>query len=285
MSALMKVFNVIKINLLSLLAFPLLLISLIAQLIMKAFEKALVFLGVGAAVIGLVILKAICKNPSGFLEGVTLIIVLLCFLGIISVIVLTVVYVFGSLASALSLLLITAIKFVLDFIFEISYRGYSALYEICETDHDALLGKSQSRYWSFACVFWHVLRLVNFVISKILSFILPLSVIASICLFGYSVFFIHSTINENLGIGVFTYLSLFPAVDAAFAVLYYLVLMVGIIIVILTLGYEWKELADSLEFGDSGLLLVLPDKTNGQIQLSETKPELLTGSSEERKAD
>lgn len=81
------------------------------------------------------------------------------------------------------------------------------------------------------------------------------------------------------------YLSLFPAVDAAFAVLYYLVLMVGIIIVILTLGYEWKELADSLEFGDSGLLLVLPDKTNGQIQLSETKPELLTGSSEERKAD
>lgn len=64
------VLKVIKVNILSLLAFPLFVVALAAKLVRQALEKFLVFVGVGAAVIGLVILKALIQDPGKFFQNI-----------------------------------------------------------------------------------------------------------------------------------------------------------------------------------------------------------------------
>lgn len=244
MTSVLKVF---KINLLALLAFPFLLIAITAKLILKALEKSLTFVGVGIAIFALYLLSLIFKNPGAILQGIALIIVLVILLGIIIIVIFYVFSLIASVASALFTAILTFINTILGFIFGIGHETYSMLYDSCKRDYEQLTSQSNEKYLTFSCVFWHLLRGFNFIITKLFAFALPLSMLGSIGLVAYSIYSVHKIVMKTFGIGIFTYLKLFPTVEWAFAVLYFVVALFAAVVVMISLGIEWSEWGKLLE--------------------------------------
>lgn len=274
MTSILKVF---KINILALLAFPFLLISIVTKLILKALEKALVLIGVGIALFGLFLLSLIFKNLGTFLDGIGIIIVMIFVGGIVTVIMIYVISIILSLGTTLFTLIHTIINTMLDFIFEIGHQAYSKLYDNCKNDYEQLIDQSNSKYLTFSCVLWHLLRGFNFVITKLFSFALPLSIAASIGLTVYSIYSVHSATMKTFGIGIFTYLKLFPIVELVFAVIYFVVALLAAIIVLLSLGAEWSEWGKLLELSTRDY------KTYTEMQLIDVNSDLLNNSFEDGK--
>lgn len=271
----LSILKVLKINLLALLALPLLLVSIAAKLIQKALEKALVFMGVGGAFLGLLLLSQIFKNPFGFFEGIGYFIAVLILFGSIIILVLFVLFMFGTVATALLTMIVAVLNSIFGFMFELSHEGYSKLYDICKCDYEELPDKAQSKYLIWGCVIWHLLRALNFIIIKLFSYALYISIAASIGLVAYSVGFAHTKVMKTFGIGIFTYLKLFPAVESVFAVLYFVVLLFGSVVVIISLGIEWSEW---------GMLLKASTQDYGsysQMKLMEMDTDLLNNSFED----
>jgi|LSQX01.2.fsa_nt_gb hypothetical protein len=238
MSAVLKVF---KINILALIALPLLLLSIAVKLVLKALEKALVFVGVGAAILGLGILSLIVKNPGGLLEGVgTMLAILILFGGIIIIIVM-VVLLFGTIAAQLFAVIMTIINGIFNFIYDKSHDGYCALFDICKSDYDELHNGTGGKGLRWFCVIWNLLRLFNFIIIKLFTFSLYISIAASVGLVAYCAYYFHNIIMKTFGISIFAYLKLYPPIESVFTVLYFAVLLLGTATVIISLGIEWRE--------------------------------------------
>jgi hypothetical protein len=130
---------------------------------------------------------------------------------------------------------------VSDYIFELSHNGYSKLYDICKSDYSKLTTKPRSISSAMACIIWSFLRGLNYIIIKILSIAYPLSIAASVGAVGFAVWSVYNLLSRTFGIGVFTYLGLFPPVESVFTVLYFIVLVAGTVIVLISLGAQWDE--------------------------------------------
>lgn len=241
-----KLFSILKINILSLLSFPLLLVSIASKLLLKALEKAMVFLGVGAALLGLALLKLFLNNPWGLFEGLGLIVVCLVFLGFIGVSIFVVVVLCGSLLAAVFSIILSAVSSVLSFIFEVGHEGYAKLHDVCKVEYDKLK-EGQTRYLAWKCPLWSLLRGFNLGVVILFSSARPISVVASIGLVAGSFFIVQNAVSRTFGISVFAYLKLFPAMEMVFTVLYFVVLVAASVIVILSLGIEWGEWGQMLK--------------------------------------
>lgn len=261
MSGMQKLLRVIKINALSILAFPLFIVSIVSKLARQALEKILVFIGVGAAIIGLIILKAFIKDPGGFLENLFMFLFLCVFT--VAGIVFLFVYLFGRILAALTSSMVLIFSGLLDFIYGICYKGYSSLCEICESDYGELK-RSGSKIPVIACVMWHIMRFINFVTIKLLSLSFPLSIAAGVCFLVYAITLISNESQKQYGMSIFEYLKALPALDAVFGVFYFAVPILGIIVILISLGIQWKELGEDLDtdFSESASLVNTPPDSN-----------------------
>jgi len=88
------------------------------------------FVGVGAAVIGLVILKALIQDPGKFFQNIFFLLIISLFT--IFSIVFVLIYLVGSLAAAITKTIIAALMAVFEYIFMYLYKGWSYLYDVCE---------------------------------------------------------------------------------------------------------------------------------------------------------
>lgn len=233
--------KLVKINILSLISFPLLLISITSKLLLKALEKALVFLGVGVALLGLFLLNLIFNNPNSLLNGISTLIVLIILFGVIILITFSVLILLGSIATAIFSMIISALMTILNFIFHISNNGYSKLYDICKKEHDSLVGELKDKRLSYICVLWHMLKYFNWIVVKLLSIAYPISIATSIGLVFYCIISVKTTISKTFGIGIFSYLKLFPTTNTVFTVLYFMLIVISCVIVLISLGIEWGE--------------------------------------------
>lgn len=235
------VFKVIKINVLALLSLPLFLISVGAKLVLKALEKALVFLGVGAALLTLFLLNGIFNNPGSFLNGLGTFVAVLILFGIIIAIVAGILVFFGSIAAAVVSFIVLILMSVLNFIFEFSHDGYSKLYDICKTDVEQLAASEEHGKAKHACLFWYVLKYFNIGIVYLFSAAFPVSIAAGAGFALYCFISVQAGVRSTFGIGIFSYLKLFPVINTVFSVLYFLIITISIVVVIISLGIEWGE--------------------------------------------
>lgn len=272
-----SILKIIKINILALLAFPLLLISIAIKMILKAFEKSLVFLGVAGVVFILYLLNLLINHWVAFFENLALIIAFSIVTGGLVALFLLIPFLLGSIAIVVISYITMILYVIFVILFETSYAGYSKLYDICKSDYNELSYKYQSKYPTFACVFWHLLRAFNFSIIKLLTLALPLSIVASVGLISYSIYIAFSKVQKTFGIGLFSYLNLFPFIQIVFAVLYFLVSVIGTAIIIYSLGVEWSEWGQMLSLSTQNYNNYI------QMQLSEINPNLANNFFEEGK--
>jgi len=152
-----KVLTALKINMLALLSIPLLLISMGAKLFEKTLEKAMVFFGVGAAVLILMLLREIINNIRGFLEAIgTILAIIIVFGGLILVILLVIVLA-GTIVTVAIAAVVKVLTAVADYIFRASHGGYSKLYDVCKSDYGLLTSEKRRVIPAIVCLFWSLL--------------------------------------------------------------------------------------------------------------------------------
>lgn len=243
-----NILKVLKINFLSLLALPFFLLTILAQLLMKAVQKTMVFIGLGAALFALFLLNLLFNNPGGFLDGLGTFFAILIVFGSIILIVAGILFLFGTVAAALVTAVISLLTTILDSAFHLCHNLYCQLFDICRRDHSALTADSASPALRLTCPFFYLMKGLNALIVFLLSIAGPLAICASIGIIGYLVYSVHRFTSQSFGLGIFAYLKLFPTVNVVFSVLYFVVVALGIATALVTLGMEWMEWGKLLKF-------------------------------------
>lgn len=244
-----KVLKIIKINVLSLIALPLLLVATACKLIAKALEKIAVILGMGLATWMLSLLFDFIKNPK---EGFQLVMNILVYMLIFGLIIL-VVYLLVTIAAAVVISVWNAIIGFFNSIYNATYVGFLNLYAICEDDYQYISLNGKKVQNALICLFYTILHGINQVIITVISFALPASYILSALVVIGSVWSINSHMQKVLGLNFFQYLGKLDLFSAIYGVVMLVAILAIFVVVLLSLGIEWHEWAQELRMTSSEL--------------------------------
>lgn len=240
--------KIVKINLLSIISLPLLLISTFSKLISKSIEKLLliVVLAVYTGIIALAL--EIFNNPGKSLDVVLTIIVLL----IIGSIIFAVIFIIISIASTLIASFIMLIKGMLEVIYEVFSNLYEMTLNICLKDFEYINDDNKKIKSSLLCIFFTILKIINRVIILFLSNGLKICIIGSLILAFGPIIYISSIVKKDFGIGIIEYVSMFNWYSNFHGILMYIIVIGGLCFILIGLGAEFEEWGEELAFSTSG---------------------------------
>lgn len=242
-----KFLKILKINLLSLIALPLLVLATISKLIVRSFDKATLLLKMSFVMLIIELIFELIQKPSELFDLVGLVILLFFLAGILFLIL-------SFLISILSAALVTLWSlfiYFFEFIYHICFSGYLHLSEICEKDYEIISLDGKKTANAFLCVFYTILSTCSKLISGIISLSLPCSILLSIGLVIYTITYANQYIKDAFGITILQYLQKFDLVTLIFAGLIYIVFIGSLITILLTLGFEWSEWSKELRMTSS----------------------------------
>ena len=238
-----KFIKILKINLLSIVALPLLLIATVSKLTAKALEKAALIIAMLMITLFIVMGFSFLKNPSGGLEVIIYMIVIF----VIAFVFIMIFFLLMSLAAATITAVWTFIISVFEGIYALTYNGFLSLYAVCESDYQYISLDGNKAANMALCLFFTILSAVNKLIVTVISFALPASIILSIFIVAESLFSMHRHVKASFGIGLWQYMGKFDTFSLVYGIVMYIAILSVFIVVLISLGVEWHEWAVELK--------------------------------------
>lgn len=238
-----KFIKILKINILSLIALPLLLIATASKLIAKALEKVAVILAMLVLTTFLIMGFEFVKNPSGGMETIVLLVVIFL-IGFVFVMLFILLM---TLAATFISVIWTAVISFFEIIYDLTYAGFLNLYAICESDYQYINLSGSKAANAALCLLFTILHGINKLIITVISFALPASFILSGLLVISSLISIHLELSRTFGIGLLQFVGKFDTFSAVYGIVMYIAIMATFIVVLLSLGIEWHEWAQELK--------------------------------------
>ena len=265
-----KALKIIKIDLLSLLAIPLLLLATFFKLVAKAFEKTTIFLGLALVALVILLLLTTATVPKDIGQLIIGFILISVCIGLIMLFV-------GWGFALISGLAIAAWSFLIslfDSLYELSYNGYLSLYTSCEADYKILSLNGKKVPNAIACIFYTILKGLSWLITTIVSLSYVIATVFSVGLVLITLFDLNKNIKDAFGLGIFQYMSMSPLHSVLFGILIYII-MIGVIIVgIMALASEWYEWGQELKMTGQEISNEITDLIKSELKMA-------SGSSEE----
>ena len=215
----MKFLKAIGINFLSILYIPIMLFSVAAGVLSKAFEKAKILFGAFLLIVGIYLLR--------YFGGEAILIAILLFFLFVFLFVLAV-----TIGTAVIMLAASVISGFFGII-EAIMKGFA----------DSIMGKcedmlSTKEIPNAACPFHLLAKLLEKGLNAVAAIAAPLSILGAMGVVVGTPIFMHFKLKHSLGIGLFKYLGLFPTVDVVFGVIYALCAIFAVALVLLSLGVD-----------------------------------------------
>lgn len=232
-----KLIKVIKINILSILALPLLLIATVTKLVARAFDKAVIIIKMLLVMLVVIAAFELLKNPESILQTIAYLIAVLLLGGLL-------IALLFWILSLISTFLAVIWKMIIAFfegIYNLSFSGYLKLSEICEADYLIISLKGSKVGNGFLCLFYSLLKGVNKLISGIVSLSFLLSIILSTGMVIGSLLYSNQQVKEAFGLNLFQYLGKFDAFSVVYGIVLYVALLAAAITILVSLGMEWYE--------------------------------------------
>lgn len=233
-----KITGVIKINILSLVAIPLLLLAVGVKMLSKALDKIMFLIGVAVILLGAWLSSIILQLPSEVLNTVLTVILIVAICAVITMII---VLLFRFASGVIT----TASTFVIDFLnrtYELFYRGYSALYHKCRRCYEEQLSEmTNPNLKKVLCLFYSILRVVNECIIFFATHALKLLILVIILLVVGTLFLLNRQTHAILGLNLFTTLGLFSVRDVLASAVPYAASVFCIGTLLISVGLEWNE--------------------------------------------
>ncbi len=228
-----NILKILKINILSLLALPLLLLATTSRFIAKALKKIGPMLGMSLFTIALILLFEAIKAPHSIFLRILILILFIIVL--------------GALIFAIHFLhpytILVRQYFILCFetIYDFTHNLYLKLYDSCTNDYHLLVLQSEQNVSMAACLFYTLLRGIHRLIAGFTSISLYLAMIGCGIITIGSIIHINSRTQTLLGLNLFRYLSKFDTLAVINGVTVYLAIIATICTVLLCLGIEWHK--------------------------------------------
>lgn len=260
-----KAFKILKINLLSIIAFPLLLLATASKLTAKALEKVAVILSMLFLTLMLVLGFEFFKNPSGGFQAIVYLIVFLVICSFIIFIIILLMKVAAAIISAIW----SAIIGFFEIIYDLTYTGFLRLFAICENDYQYISLNGKRVPNAIFCLFYTILRFFNKLIITIISFALPASIILSVLLVAGSLLSAHNHLKSTFGIGLFDFIGKFDTFSIVYGIVMYLAMIGIVILVLMSLGIEWYEWAQELKMTSEELAEDIAELRENELRLEQ----------------
>lgn len=264
-----KFLKVLKVNVLSLIALPLLLIATASKLIAKALEKVAVILSMLFLTIMLVLGFEFFKSPGSNFQAI-LYIVIFC---AIFFVIIAIFVILMHLAAAVVVAIWSGIIGFFESIYDWTYTGFLRLYASCENDYQYINLNGQKVLNAFLCLFYTILRIINKLIVTVISFALPASIILSVLLVAGSLLSAHSRVKDTFGIGLFDFIGKFDTYSKVYGIVMYVALIAMFVIVLMSLGIEWYEWAKELKLTSEELSEDIADLRKNELRLRQSEEE------------
>jgi len=271
-----RIIKIGKINLISILAFPLLLLATAAKLLAKAMEKLVTIVGIVFIVGAIAIAFELGKSPKAALDGILTVIICVIVGGIFSALI---IWILTMVSNVIITGAALAIK-LMNGLYTLIYSGYTVLYHICKKDYAKISGDGTPLLNGLCCIFFTLLCVVNRAIIFFVTHAVKILVLCSMVLMINSLLEMNKSTQAVFGINLFGYLGLFPIYDIINGVVLYLAVMLGIIVLFLSLGMEWREWGMEMDISTFGYKDSVKDIVENRDYLSE---DLLNGLQVENK--
>ena len=264
-----KALKVLKINLLSLIALPLLLLATTFKLVAKAFEKITIFLALGLVALIAIALLATAHPKSAFdlIAGILI-------AGLVGGLVFLLLGWIFTLISSVVILVWNGIISLFSSLYELTYNGYLSLYTTCEADYKILSLNGRKVPNAIACLFFTILKGLSWLITTIVSLSYVLAIIASAGIVLITLIDLNGNVKTTFGMNLIQYAGKNPLHSVIFGILMY-VIMIGIGIVgIIALASEWYEWGQELRVTGKEISEEITDLIKSELKMA-------SGSSEE----
>ena len=262
--------KILKINGMSLLALPLLLVATFFKLLAKAFEKITIFLAMGFFALVLIVLLTSGLTPKNLLQFLAVIVGVVAVFGVS-------ILVFSWILSAISgvmMVIWNAIISLFDNLYEISYNWYLSLFTTCEADYRILSINGKKVPNAIACIFFTILKGVSWCITMLVSLSYIIASIFSVGLVIITLISENSTLKHDFGMNLIQYTKHCQTHSILFGIFLYIVI-VGIIIVgVMALASEWYEWGQELRMTSNEISKKVTDLVKSDLKMA-------TGTSEE----
>ena len=259
-----KFFKVLKVNLLSIIALPLLILATVCKLIAKAMEKLPVIIGI-LVFTGLLALGfEFVKNPDSGMNVIAGIIVAFIVAGLI---ILVLIVIARLAATVVSVIWYTIIAFF-DAIYNVTYTGFLKLFAICENDYQYISLNGKKGLNAVLCLFYTVLRVINRIIVTVVSFALFASIALSILLIGGALIGLSGSYQKDFGLNLFEAAARFDTFSLVYGIVMFICIMAVFVVVLLSLGIEWHEWAMELKVTSDELIENIKELQNYDLSVA-----------------
>lgn len=272
-----KIQKIIEINVLSIIALPLLLLATAAKLAAKAMEKAVTIIGAVFILLGISLIFELCKNPSGWLEGIGIVIICLVLGGIFIAIA---IWILGIISGAVAVVVAVIIA-LLNGIYELIYGGYVRLYHKCKLEYAIVEQDSNGLIIGLSCLFFTLLRMINRAIILFVTHAIKVFALGSVAIVIGSLVLCNRHIQSQFGIHLLAYIKLFPMYSIVYGVVMYLAVIAAVVIILMSLGLEWSEWGSEMDIFTSDYQAFV-DSVSGIGELHQESLQDMQGIDEKR---
>lgn len=263
-----KTLNILLINILSLIALPFFLLSILFSILSAAYKKVGVFLALAfAGVIGYLLLPLIPTSLIGWVETIITIVAFVVVFGVLVVIIMAM----FSLMGAVAALFFAIGSFILDGLYSITYFVYMLLFGICESKYQELSINGKKTQNAIICPFYSLLKGCSRLIMIIIPFAFPASIVIGALIVIKTLMDLNHTVSTSLGLGLFEFLKKFEAPSLLLSILVYLYFIGLIVGLIIQFGMEMRIWAMELDADTFELSKELGGMMDQKIHLSVDK--------------
>ena len=232
-----KISRILKINFMALLAIPLLLLATFFKLLAKALEKLGIFLALGLLALIITALTKVWPMPHNMGEALLRILIVV---GGFAVIFFLVSWLFALTFQVVVMVWNTLIS-VFNTLYDKTYTRYLSLYASCESDFKVLSINGEKAANAFACIFFTILKGMNWVVVTLISLSYVFAAVISACIVLFSWFDLSGNVKSAFGLSVLQYAKKCEPHAVLSGILLYVAFLAIIILALLTLAAEWHD--------------------------------------------
>lgn len=235
-------FRILKINIYSLIAIPFLLIAFSSKMIAKALGKVGTMLGMGLLT-GVALITIFLLNDPSLIKkylGVTVTILI-----VFGVVIAILRMVFSAVRFVLNLFYNAVIAFF-ETLYNLTYSVYVSLNNGCSNDYMYLTLTGWPLLYSLLCIFFVILRLIDYIIMAFIHISLVVFVALSFGVAGYMYYEISSHVKYAFGIDMTEFLNNMKTGPLIESIILFMIIVANVFVVLVSLGLEWREWAREL---------------------------------------
>lgn len=229
-----NIYRIMKINVLSIIALPILLLAMVMKIASKGVKKAKEVIAVLALSVAVILIFEIIGSKADLMD---IVLWTALFMGLFAIVIVGVVIIL-SLAGVVIAIIAETLSQGFEAVYAGLYFLFSALFNQCEKEYNQILEMSSPIAKGMACVFYKVLQGVKSVISFFLKNAVAIMVIVSILLMVGGLLSFNIVSFRDFGVSYWTMIKLFSKYEIVYGVVLYLVFYFGLSKFLINLGTD-----------------------------------------------